>query len=96
MWDVGSLATTKDDITESITHFYRDLYGTTLASSEHFEDSFLREGNLISDSQQNSMAADFIVDDVKDALWGIGDDKAPRHQHCGDSSDSQGGQSIAG
>ncbi|GAB2294541.1 hypothetical protein Dimus_028745, partial [Dionaea muscipula] len=50
---------------------------TSLDPDEAFEDRYMGEGNLISTAQREALDIDFNVADVKEALWSIGDDKAP-------------------
>ncbi|GAB2291668.1 hypothetical protein Dimus_038167 [Dionaea muscipula] len=77
MRDDGTWAVTKEEIGDEVIHFYKGLLGTRIDSWGRFDDDSFGAGPVLNDNQRNALIADFTEDEVKEALWGIGDNKAP-------------------
>ncbi|GAB2272355.1 hypothetical protein Dimus_007179 [Dionaea muscipula] len=73
----GSQATTSEAIAAEILKYYDDLLGTARHSIIQIDEACLNEGGRLTRLQQNNLVTAFCEADVKEALWGIGDDKAP-------------------
>ncbi|CAH9084953.1 unnamed protein product [Cuscuta europaea] len=74
--DDGSLTTSIDHVGNEFVKFFVDLFGTEMETFS-FDQTVLGIGPLIEPSVHDSLLSPITNKEIKDALFDIGDDKAP-------------------
>ncbi|XP_060189094.1 uncharacterized protein LOC132618052 [Lycium barbarum] len=73
----GVYITEVEDISRAFTEYYTELLGTANENRQHADSAMIRTGPILNVDQRSMLAAPFNDQDVKAALWAIGNDKAP-------------------
>lgn len=63
-------------IEAAFIRYYHTLLGTQVQAEAHVSKAIIQEGIVLTREQQHMLCAPFTSVDVKDALWGIDDNKA--------------------
>lgn len=72
----GSSTSSFDQIAKEFLGFYQNLLGTS-SGNVPIDPSILNSGPLISQEQAEGLVRDVNAQEIKEALWSIGDEKAP-------------------
>lgn len=67
----------KSDIDDASIQYYKQILGIVVAPDAHMSTTILKEGNFITNVQQQMLCEKFIAVEVKEALWDIEDNKSP-------------------
>ncbi|XP_022871917.1 uncharacterized protein LOC111391015 [Olea europaea var. sylvestris] len=73
----GMYTTSQDEVAREFVNFYTSLLGKK-CSSRPSDVDILSNGPLVSSEQGNTLIRDISYEEIKDALFDIGDDKSPR------------------
>ncbi|XP_052198247.1 uncharacterized protein LOC127805524 [Diospyros lotus] len=72
----GEVTKSNDELAGEFLRFYQDLLGS-VGSCEPVDFNVLRAGPIISDQQAEGLICSISDQDIKDALFSIGEDKSP-------------------
>ncbi|XP_022862530.1 uncharacterized protein LOC111382721 [Olea europaea var. sylvestris] len=72
----GNYSTSQEEAATEFTHFYSELLGQS-GCGQHFNDEILSNGPKLSGENAMLLVRDFTRQEIKDALFSIGDDKSP-------------------
>ncbi|XP_058776555.1 uncharacterized protein LOC131650866 [Vicia villosa] len=75
--DDGTVLNGKDEIHQEVLKYYRSIMGTKVPTLKHVDIDILRKGKQITRAQGDSLIARVTEEEIRIALKGIGDLKAP-------------------
>ncbi|PHT81810.1 hypothetical protein T459_14825 [Capsicum annuum] len=73
----GRMLQKSDDIEREIIQFYKGLLGTATTSIPAIDLTIMRQGSSITTQQQKMMCKEVTLKEIQDALFSIGNNKAP-------------------
>ncbi|XP_071723980.1 uncharacterized protein [Rutidosis leptorrhynchoides] len=73
----GSISKCQDEISMHMVNFYRELLGTNPHQRAHAQEEIISLGALLSGEDEILLCRDVSYEKIKNALWGIGNFKAP-------------------
>lgn len=73
----GTLIQKQEDIEKEVTLFYRGLFGTATEKLSAINSNSIKEGTILHREQQVRLILPITDKEIQDALWAIGDTKAP-------------------
>jgi hypothetical protein len=73
----GALTTSLDEVGDEFVHYYQNLFGTS-SSTTPIDDVVVHSGPCLNETHFDFLLAPVSNDVIKEALFSIGNDKAPR------------------
>ncbi|GFY96656.1 hypothetical protein Acr_11g0009620 [Actinidia rufa] len=73
----GTRTTSNQEVSNAFVNYYKELLGTG-SNCAQLDKDILLDGKLVQEEQSNVLIRDVSDGEIKEALFSIGDDKAPR------------------